>query len=122
MAVAAAITDSASTRQVEVITSLAGSLKTGGFSGRPQVPDDVKASDRAAARQAILAHLEKAAALVSARSAAEGEAYKAWLVAAASKVAEAAREGGFLGFGGTMVSEEERAALAEISAKLGVQA
>jgi hypothetical protein len=37
----------------------------------------------------------------------------------ASKVAEASKEGGFLGFGGVQVSDAEKAALAEISSALG---
>ena len=36
--------------------------------------------------------------------------------------AEAAKEGGFLGFGGTQVSEKEQAALSQLGAALGVRA
>jgi hypothetical protein len=43
-------------------------------------------------------------------------------MAAAKRVAEAAREGGFLGFGGTLVSEREQEALEELAGKLGVPA
>jgi len=38
----------------------------------------------------------------------------------AKAVAEAAPEGGFLGFGGTQVSDAEKATLAETSAAVGV--
>ena len=37
----------------------------------------------------------------------EAQGFNQWLVAAARKVAEAAKEGGFLGFGGAQVSEPE---------------
>jgi hypothetical protein len=43
-------------------------------------------------------------------------AYKRFVYAVADKVARAHREGGFLGFGGTEVSEHEQAALDEIAA------
>ena len=41
-----------------------------------------------------------------------------WLLKIASRVAEAAKEGGFLGIGGVPVSAAERAALDEITAAL----
>jgi len=51
----------------------------------------------------------------------EAEGFKQWLVSAAQKVAEAAKEGGFLGFGGTRVSEQEAATIKELSTTLGVK-
>lgn len=42
------------------------------------------------------------------------------LVSVAQKVSEAAKEGGFLGFGGTRVSEQEAATIKELSAALGL--
>jgi hypothetical protein len=49
----------------------------------------------------------------------EAQGFKQWLVAVTQKVAEAAKEGGFLGFGGTQVSEQEGATIKEVSAALG---
>jgi hypothetical protein len=49
-------------------------------------------------------------------------AFKAWLQAIAQRVAEAAEEGGFLGFGGVQVSDAEKATLAEISGALKLTA
>ena len=64
-----------------------------------------------------------AAALVDERSEpSDAAAYKEWSVAIARQVAEAAKEGGFLGFGGERVSAEERAMLARIERALGVPA
>ena len=48
--------------------------------------------------------------------------YKQWSMRIGEKVAMAASEGGFLGFGGEQVSEEEKLALAKISQALGVEA
>lgn len=74
-------------------------------------PDKVRAAGLDACR--------KAAQLVKAKASAEeaGE-FRAWLNAMAKKVAEASKEGGFLGFGGTLVSSEEEAALRDIAAAL----
>lgn len=52
----------------------------------------------------------------------EADSYKRWLLALAQKVAEASKEGGFLGFGGTRVSDSETAALSELAAALGIAA
>jgi hypothetical protein len=49
----------------------------------------------------------------------EREAYKRFVVTLAEAVANAHKEGGFMGVGGTQVSEDERKALDEISATLG---
>lgn len=45
--------------------------------------------------------------------------YRAWLMQIATKVAEASKEGGFLGFGGTRVSEGEQICLNELKEMLG---
>jgi len=44
----------------------------------------------------------------------EASAVRQWVYGIAEKVAKSAREGGFLGFGGTQVSEEEQAFLTEL--------
>ena len=72
------------------------------------------------AKAATLAALSEAARVIDAKAGADGAAYKAWLAQIAQHVAESASEGGFLGFGGTPVSDRERATLAEIGRALGV--
>jgi hypothetical protein len=52
----------------------------------------------------------------------EAEGVKRWLMTAAQRVAEAAKEGGFLGIGGTRVTAAEQAVVAEIAGVLGVTA
>jgi hypothetical protein len=73
-------------------------------------PGDIKAKALDALRQA--------AALVAAKAPGDAAAYKAWLAQVSRNVAEAAKEGGFLGFGGVQVSDAEKATLAEISTAL----
>ena len=73
-------------------------------------PGDIKAKALDALRQVT--------ALLAAKAPADAAAYKAWLAHISQNVAEAAKEGGFLGFGGVQVSDAEKATLAEISAAL----
>ena len=51
----------------------------------------------------------------------ETDAYRELLYRIADKVAHAAREGGFLGFGGTLVSEGERSFLNELRSTLQLE-
>jgi len=51
----------------------------------------------------------------------DAEAYKGFVVGVAQAAAEAHKEGGFVGIGGTPVSEKEQAALDEIKAVLDGQ-
>lgn len=65
-------------------------------------------------------HLRKAMSILeSAASAEEADAYKTFVMTVAQAVAGAHKEGGFLGIGGTRVSEAENQALDEISQALG---
>ena len=48
--------------------------------------------------------------------------FKSWLRQVSQHVAEAAKEGGFLGIGGVAVSEAEKATLTEISSALKLAA
>ena len=66
--------------------------------------------------------LRQIPAIVDAKAPADAAAFKGWLAGVAKSVAEAASEGGFLGFGGVQVSDAEKATLAEISAALGIPA
>ena len=66
--------------------------------------------------------LRQVAALLEAKAPEDAPAFKAWLLRVAERIAEAAKEGGFLGRGGVQVSEAERATLAEISDALNLAA
>ncbi|MFZ1996951.1 MAG: hypothetical protein WAU75_22740 [Solirubrobacteraceae bacterium] len=65
-------------------------------------------------------HLRKAMSILEATATAEeADAYKTFVMTVAQAVAGAHKEGGFLGVGGTRVSEAENQALDEISRALG---
>jgi hypothetical protein len=69
----------------------------------------------------IRAVLHEVAALLDSKAAADAPGFKTWLQHIAAGAAEAANEGGFMGFGGVKVSEAEKATLAELSSALGIQ-
>ena len=64
--------------------------------------------------------LRQVGTLVDTKAPADAAAFKGWLRQISQQVAEAAKEGGFLGIGGVRVSDAEKATLAEIASALGV--
>lgn len=77
-------------------------------------------TSREALHAQVLADCQAAAALVDERcTTVDADAYKAWSIAIAGDVAKAAKEGGFLGFGGERVSASEQAMLERIESALG---
>lgn len=66
--------------------------------------------------------LQDAAAAVDAKAAGDAAAFKGWLQQISRGVADAASEGGFLGFGGVAVSDAEKATLGEIAGALKLPA
>jgi hypothetical protein len=50
----------------------------------------------------------------------EAAAFRSWLLAVAKQAADAAKEGGFMGFGATQVSEGEQEMLGRLATTLGV--
>ena len=66
--------------------------------------------------------LRQVAALLDAKAPADAAAFKTWLQSIAQHVAEASKEGGFLGFGGVQVSDAEKATLAQITTALSLTA
>lgn len=83
-------------------------------------PDLPKFSSKEEAMAFAKETANQAVALIEARSPGEGSAFKQFLYDTAKKSAEAGKEGGFLGFGGTAVSEAESQALRELAAALGL--
>jgi hypothetical protein len=69
-------------------------------------------------RTKAIEELRAIAAVLDAKASGDAAAFKSWLREIAQKAAEAANEGGFLGFGGVAVSEAEKATLSEISSAL----
>jgi hypothetical protein len=62
--------------------------------------------------------LHQAATILDAKAPGDSTAFKGWLQQTSQHVAEASKEGGFLGVGGVPVSEAEKATLSEISTAL----
>lgn len=84
--------------------------------------EGAKIESRERLHEVVLADCREAARLVDERcTATDAAAWKSWCVEIARKVAEAAKEGSFLGFGGVRVSDEERVTMGRIEAALGVE-
>jgi len=73
----------------------------------------------APSKDKLIEIVKAGAAAVAAKSPGELQAYKNTVLSVAKASAEASKEGGFLGIGGTLVSKEEQAAIDAIKAALG---
>ena len=89
---------------------------------RDGLKEQFAASKPAEIKAKCIDTLRKAGAVVDAKAPGDAVAFKSWLREISQHVAEAAREGGFLGIGGVAVSEAEKATLAEISSALKLAA
>lgn len=78
------------------------------FAGTP--PDEVVPT--------ALSLLNDVARVLDAKAPEDAASFKSWLEEISQKVAEASKEGGFLGFGGVRVSDAEKATLADIQKTL----
>jgi hypothetical protein len=81
---------------------------------------DFKPSSAPTAAAEILDELRGVDAIVSAKATPEeADAFRDWLIATAQAAADAAKEGGFMGFGAERVSQGEQEMLDQIRAALG---
>jgi hypothetical protein len=80
---------------------------------RGKQPDEIR--DMTIAKCTELSHL-----LDQKSSPQEAREFKQWALSVGEKVAEAAKEGGFLGIGGERVSEVEKDVLSAVSTALGL--
>ncbi len=87
-------------------------------SARGHVQTVFQGSQVAQLKDRAIDELRSVASILDAKAPADAAAFKDWLKNIAQKAAEAATEGGFLGFGGVAVSDAEKATLAQISAAL----
>jgi hypothetical protein len=69
--------------------------------------------------QCALQRLRVVSAMLDTKAPGDAAAFKDFLRGIGQKVAEASREGGFLGFGGVRVSDAEKATLGDIAKALG---
>ena len=105
----------------ELVTALVADLATP--EGRQAVqPTELRGKSADQIKGYALDVCRRAAALTDQKSPGESAAFKRWLQTIAQKVSEAAKEGGFLGFGGTQVSEQETTALTDLRKSLGIAA
>ena len=80
-----------------------------------------KPEDPSTAGQAVLDELAAVDVIVAAKaSPEETAAFRTWLVTTAQAAADAAKEGGFMGFGAVQVSQGEADMLAKIRAAVGL--
>jgi hypothetical protein len=81
---------------------------------------DFKPRGTLAAKE-ILDELSRANEIVSAKATPEeAEAFRAWIMECAQRAADAAKEGGFMGFHAERVSQGEKDMLAQLGSTLGV--
>jgi len=118
MAVGKAIAESATGDAPEIVKDIAGQATS--TQGKYNLPD-VPTGDRAQTKDALIATIKSAVHAVETKSPAEADGYKFWLSSVATKVSQAAKEGGVLGFGGTRVSGAEQEALAQLADALGTK-
>jgi hypothetical protein len=111
------VSDTAAHTSNELIKTVAEGIRV---QGRPEMPD--LTNDQAVMRSALIDGCKRALAVVVQKSPAEADEYRLWLTLLAQKTAEASKEGGFLGFGGVQVSDDESAAINELSSALGLSA
>lgn len=90
---------------------------------RLQPPFEVTGKTPDQLKSEVAAQLKRVSSVLEGKVPADqAEGFKSWLVTIAGKVANAAKEGGFFGFGGEKVSAAETAAIQELASSLGVKA
>ena len=106
----------------DLIKALVSDFETSEGRGiaRDGLKEKLKGSQPGEIKTKSIDTLRQAAALLDAKAPQDAAAVKGWLHQISHNVAEASKEGGFLGFGGVKVSEAETATLAEIDAALKV--
>jgi hypothetical protein len=89
---------------------------------RNRLHNEFKVNHIAEIKPKALEELRAVATLLDTKAPADAAAFKSWLRDIGQKTAQAANEGGFLGFGGVPVSEAEKATLADIATALNAPA
>ena len=94
----------------------------GRSTARDGLKEQLAGSKPAEIKTKCIETLRKAGAVVDAKAPRDAGAFKGWLRQISQHVAEASKEGGFLGMGGVPVSDAEKATLTEISSALKLPA
>ena len=95
--------------------------------GRRGIRDDLKKRFANATKPAEISHgavagLQEVSVILDSKAPQDAVAFKQLLHTISDKVANAAKEGGVLGFGGQRVSDAEKATLSDVARALGVAA
>jgi hypothetical protein len=95
--------------------------------GRRNIHDDLKKRFANAAKPAEISHgavmgLQEVSAILDSKAPNDAVAFKKLLQTISDKVANAAKEGSVLGFGGQRVSDAEKATLTDVARALGIAA
>jgi hypothetical protein len=115
MALAGAVKNAVEGEEGELAKAVAGELREH-RPGRKDLVGDAKSHPEA--REHAVGKLRAIGDLADAKAGADAAPFKKWLSGLAIAVAEAGKEGGFLGIGGEDVSDAEEAAIIEIESAL----
>jgi hypothetical protein len=112
------VTSSASEQRDDLVGEIAREVR--GLAEQRQNPlGDFKPRGALAAKE-IIDELSRANEVVGAKaSPEEAEAFRAWILECAQRAADAAKEGGFMGFHAERVSQGEKDMLAQLRSALG---
>lgn len=116
-AIVQAIKEFSETSESQLIREIGNALQTGHKLKNPDFP---KNQGPEAAMTHLIAECRRAAEIVTAKSPEESLPYRQHLVEIAKITAESSKEGGFLGFGATRVSEQEKAAIQQLANALQI--
>jgi hypothetical protein len=108
----------------DLVKAISADLETseGRSMAREGLRDQLSGSKPSEITGKALDVLRRAASIAESKAPGEAAGFKAWLRDISQKVAEASTEGGFLGFGGVRVSDEEKGTLVQIAGSLGLSA
>ncbi len=92
----------------------------GRSAARDEVTAGMSGKTPAEIKSAVISKLNQAGRILDAKAPNEAPAFKSWLKHVADQVAESANEGGVMGIGGTRVTDNEKATIAEVGRALNV--
>jgi hypothetical protein len=106
----------------ELIKAVVADFSQAPSATRDDLKQKLSGSKPAEIKANCIETLRQAGAVLDAKAPGDAAAFKGWLREISQHVAEASKEGGFLGIGGVPVSEAEKATLTEISSALKLAA
>jgi hypothetical protein len=107
----------------ELIKAVVADFETseGRAAAREGLPAELTSSKPGELKNKAIAAVREASSIIDSKAPGDAATFKTWLRHISQGVAEASKEGSFLGFGGVQVSEAEKATLAEVSGALGLK-